>query len=180
MHKVKCKQSDVSPTLKMVSTLMALAKPVLFLQYGAIVCIGVHSPKRKDKPYIVRCDLFIEAEHDVIEALSKGNRTASDYPHGVQGMLQVKSLALVDPKLDVDEGRLLVWKQAHNAGNQPQYSGDVLLICLVDFHMEGTDQIITLPISLTSTAFSLATQANKIISNKKVPVASESPRGILR
>ncbi len=91
----------------------------------------------------------------LIFRLASGEKTPGDFPDGIQGMLQIKSFTPLDPKVAMDAARWRVWHIAKAKPTNLLMRGDnsVVKIAtgLIDFHMEGTDQILCFPVHIHST-----------------------------
>ena len=131
----------------------------------ALICaVGVDKEFTRNSLYIARCDLSIEPDFTVVTGLSRRTRSVSDYPNGVQGMLQMKPMILLDPSVAIDSGREKIWEDAKKAAfmrsshfKLPTVNmGPIIAVGLVDFHIEGTEQVITLPLPIQEMALSLA------------------------
>lgn len=111
-----------------------------------------------DRPLIARVDLAVDpADMSIIFSLTSGRQTPEDYPDGVEGMLQIKSFIPLNPDTAIDAGRRKIWEQAR-LKNHIWQSGPVgkTPTGLIDFHMEGTDQIITIPLNIYDKAIELS------------------------
>ena len=121
-----------------------------FLMATFAVAFGLHSKMIVDRPFIARCDLAIDAaDMSIIFNLTSGKQTPNDYPNGVEGMVQIKSFIPLDSATAIDARRRKIWEEARvkNHRLQPGPVGKNAA-ALIDFHMEGTDQVVTIPLNL--------------------------------
>ncbi len=125
-----------------------------------ILTFGLHENMIVDRPLIVRCDLVIDAEDlPLIFRLASQKQTPEDFPGGVQGMLQIKSFTPLDPVVAMDAPRWRIWQQARKTKHPLDRTGTPvgkIATGLVDFHMEGTSQVLTLPLHIHSGAIESA------------------------
>ncbi|KJA26124.1 hypothetical protein HYPSUDRAFT_199336 [Hypholoma sublateritium FD-334 SS-4] len=134
------------------------------LPQAFITAVGVDKEFTRNNLYIARCDLSIEPDLDVVSSLARRERLVSDFPNGVEGMLQMKLITLLDPSVAIDSGREKIWEDAKRDAflrsghfRLPTVNlGPILAVGLVDFHMEGTDQVITLPLPVQEKALYMA------------------------
>lgn len=149
-HKFLCQDAKMGATLKVINTLMDILCGELNLMSAFILTFRLHKRMILDRQLIVRCDLAIDAaDLTIVFALIKGEQTPDgDYPSGVQGMIQVKSFELLDSDIAVDVGRPKIWEEARKTNHLLQSTGPIgkNATGLIDFHMGGTDQVITVPI----------------------------------
>ncbi len=83
-------------------------------------------------------------------------------------MLQMKLMTVLDPSVAIDSGREKIWKDAKREAflrsghfKLPTVNlGPILAVGLVDFHLEGTDQVITLPLPIQEVAVDMARWAS--------------------
>ncbi len=121
---------------------------------------GLHENMILDRPLIVRCDLAIDVDDlPLIFRLAAGEKTPEEFPDGVQGMLQIKSFTPLDANVAMDNRRWNIWRQARTQNhlldrNIPIGKNPTGLI---DFHMEGTDQVLTSPFHILDGATNVAT-----------------------
>ena len=106
-----------------------------------------------DGPLILKCDLAVDSEDMVlIFRLASQEKTPEDFPGGVQGMLQIKSFTPLDPNVAImDPTRWKTWQIAKAKKTILMLRDDsVVKIAtgLIDFHMEGTDQILIFPVHI--------------------------------
>ncbi len=105
VHKKVCKVSEIPATFKLIHTLMSDVWCLASLPQALICAVGVDKEFTRNSLYIARCDLSIEPDFSVVTGLSRGTRSVSDYPNGVQGMLQMKPMILLDPSVAIDSAR---------------------------------------------------------------------------
>lgn len=149
-HKLVCMESKAAGNLKLVNTFTANMFMEAFLMATFALAFGLHENMIVDRPLIARCDLAVDAaDMSIIFNLTSGKQTPDDYPNGVEGMVQIKSFIPLDSAVAIDARRRKIWEQARMKNHRLQ-SGPVgkNATVLIDFHMEGTDQVVTTPLSL--------------------------------
>ena len=149
-HKIMCRNSNAAAKLKLVYT-FASNRHALYILLGTFaVAFRLHAKKILDRPMIVRCDLAVDAaDMSIIFSLTSGKQTPKDYPNGVEGMVQIKSFIPFYSTAAIDAGRRKIWEQTRL--NNRELEIDLLgrkPIGLIDFHLEGTDQVITIPFTI--------------------------------
>ncbi|KJA26604.1 hypothetical protein HYPSUDRAFT_36318 [Hypholoma sublateritium FD-334 SS-4] len=157
-HKLVCQQSTAAAKLKLVTTLTANYNTECTLMYTFVLAFGLHKNMILDRPLIARCDLAVDpADMAIIFRLTSGEKTPEDYPDGVEGMLQVKYFTRLDSTVAIDAGRRKIWEQAR-LKNHVKQRGPVgkSPTGLIDFHMEGTDQVVTIPLNIHDVAMECA------------------------
>ena len=138
------------------------------LPQAFITAVGVYKEFTRNNLYIARCDLSIEPDLDIVASLVRRERLVSDFPNGVEGMLQMKLMTVLDPSVAIDSGREKIWADAKREAflrsghfKLPTVNlGPILAVGLVDFHLEGTDQVITLPLPIQEVAVDMARWAS--------------------
>lgn len=153
-HKLVCQESTAAAKLKLVHTFTANVHIEFSLMDTFSLAFGFHKNMILDRPMIARCDLAIDASDlSIIHSLTSGQMTPNDYPNGVEGMLQIKSFIPLNPNVAIDAGRWKIWEQARVKNHRLQ-RGPVgtTPTGLIDFHMEGTDQVITKPLNILDAA----------------------------
>lgn len=159
-HKLVCGESKAAAKFKFVSTLMGNVFIDVTLMEVFILTFGLHENMIVDRPLIVRCDLAIDAEDlPLIFRLASQKQTPEEFPDGVQGMLQIKSFTPLDPVVAMDAQRWRIWQQARKTKHPLDRTGTPvgkIATGLVDFHMEGTSQVLTLPLHIHSGAIESA------------------------
>lgn len=146
-----CQQSKGAAKFKLVTTLMANLHMECTIMYTFILAFGLDKNMILDRPMIARCDLAVDAvDMSIIFRLVSGEQTPDDYPDGVEGMLQVKYFTRLNPIIAIDPGRRKIWEQARLKNHIIHRSGPVgkYPTGLVDFHMEGTEQVVTIPLNI--------------------------------
>ena len=161
LHKLVCQESKAAAKFKFVSTLTSNLYLEIILMTAFILTFGLHKNMIVDRPLIVRCDLVIDAEDiPLIFRLASGKQTPEDFPDGVQGMIQIKSFTALDSDVAVDAQRRRIWEEAkkkgHLLGHKSYSSSAKNATGLIDFHMEGTDQVLTFPLHLHNEAVTIA------------------------
>ena len=163
-HKLVCQQSKTAVKFKFVSTLMGNVTIDSFLMAAFVLTFGLHENMILDQPLIVRCDLAIDAEDlPLIFRLAAGKQTPEDFPDGVQGMLQIKSFTPLDANVAMDARRWKIWQQAKMQNHLLDWAAPVgkNATGLIDFHMEGTDQVLTFPFHVRNGATDVAASLAK-------------------
>ena len=153
-----CGESKAAAKLKLVQTLTADSHVELGLMDTFCLAFRLCEKMILDRPLIARVDLAVDpADMSTIFSLTSGKQTPEDYPDGVEGMLQIKSFVPLDPDTAIDAGRRKIWEQAR-LKNHILHPGPVgkTPTGLIDFHMEGTDQIITIPLNIYDKAIELS------------------------
>lgn len=113
-----------------------------FMQLAFVLTYDLHKEMIVDRPLIVRCDLAVDAAQMVnITRLVSGELTLDDFPDGTEGMLQIKTFTSLDSSRAIDEGRMKLWQAAVNVMQQSEGGTIRNTVGIVDFHMEGTDQV---------------------------------------
>lgn len=153
-----CQEPKAAAKLKLVQALLADVYVELGLMDTFSLAFGLHNKMILDHPLIARVDLAVDAaDLSIIFSLTSGKKTPDDYPDGVEGMLQIKSFIPLDPTVAVDAGRRKIWEQArlknHIRQNGPAGKTPTGLI---DFHMEGTNQVITTPLHIYEQAIKVS------------------------
>lgn len=127
--------------------------PVLshFLQVAFVLSFDLHKKPILDAPIIARCDVSVEpAEMSYIMRLVMGQLSPAERAKGTPGMLQVRSFVSLDAATAVDRARMEVWKNMKRGNAERGFASNS--IALVDFHMKGTVQSITLGIVIQDDA----------------------------
>ena len=153
-HKLVCQESKAAAKLKLVHTFTADIHIEFSLMDTFCLAFGLHKNMILDRPMIARCDLAVDASDlAIIHSLTSGQMTPDDYPHGVEGMLQIKSFIPLDPNVAIDAGRWKIWEQARMKNHRLQ-KGPIgeTPTGLIDFYMEGTNQVITKPLNILDIA----------------------------
>ena len=131
-----------------------------------------------DGPLIVRCDLAIDSEDlSLIFRLASRDKTPEDFPDGVRGMLQIKSFTPLDPNVAMDTWRWKMWEKAKTESSLiTRRIGPIRKIAtgLIDFHMEGTDQVLTFPVHIHDKEVAIVAA----MSGEKDVVVSESGKSV--
>ncbi|KJA26598.1 hypothetical protein HYPSUDRAFT_213177 [Hypholoma sublateritium FD-334 SS-4] len=158
LHKFVCQESKAAAKLKLVTTLMSIPRFELTLMSTFAFTFGLHKKMILDRPLIMQCDLAVDAaDMSIIFSLTSGKQTPDDYPDGVEGMLQLKWFSPLDPAVVIDPGRRKIWEEAR-AKNHVKRRAPIgkYVTGLIDFHMEGTDQVITMPLNIADQAIALS------------------------
>ena len=158
-HKLVCQDSKAAAKFKLVSTLMGNTYLELALVETFVMLFKLHEKKILDRPLIARCDLVIDAEDiPLIYRLAAGQQTPEDFPDGVQGMIQIKALTPLDSNVAIDARRRKIWEQARTKNHIVEQDRPVGRnpTGLIDFHMEGTSQVLTIPIHVHDGAIDCA------------------------
>ncbi|KJA26607.1 hypothetical protein HYPSUDRAFT_198877 [Hypholoma sublateritium FD-334 SS-4] len=149
-HKLVCQQSTAAAKLKLVTTLTANHDAEFTLMYAFVLAFDLQKNMVLDRPLVACCDLAVDAaDLAIIFRLTSGEETPEDYPDGVEGMLQVKHFIPLDSNVAIDVGRRKIWEQAR-LKNHIKQCGPIgeYPAGLIDFHMEGTDQVVTIPLNI--------------------------------
>lgn len=173
-----CQESKAAAKFKFVSTLMANIFTDIVLMETFVLTFGLHENMVVDRPLIVRCDLAIDAEDiPLIFRLASRKQTPEDYPGGVQGMLQIKSFTPLDPDVAMDARRWRIWEQAKKTNHPLDHTAvGKNATGLIDFHMEGTNQVLTVPIHIhdgtvaSATAMSTGTDVVCPVTGQKIHI----------
>ncbi len=76
-------------------------------------------------------------------------------------MIQIKSFTPLDPNVAMDVQRQRIWEQAKTKGDllarRILSRNNLDATGLIDFHMEGTDQVLTFPLHLNDEGFVFTT-----------------------
>lgn len=162
LHKFACQKSKAAAKLKLVTTLMSNPFFQFTLMYTFAFAFDLHKKKILDRPLIMQCDLAVDAaDMSIIFSLTSGKQTPEDYPNGVEGMLQFKWFSPLDSAIAIDPGRRKIWEHARAKNHNKQRGPiDNTVTGLIDFHMEGTDQVITMPLNIDDNAI----ECSRIIS----------------
>ena len=149
-----CQDSKAAAKIKLVHTLASSPFASHNLVEIFSIAFGLHNHIIRDKPLLARCDLAIDAaDMSIIFSLMSGEQTPEDYPQGVKGMLQIKSFVALDPAVSIDARRRQIWEQARLKNIELQDGVVVYNVTgLIDFHLEGTDQVVTIPMNITDKA----------------------------
>ena len=150
LHKPVCQDSRAAAKLKLVTTLAANLHIEWTLMYTFVLCFALQEYMILDQPLVARCDLAVDAaDLSIIDRLVSGEQTPEDYPDGVEGMVQIKYFTHFEPWIPVDAGRRKIWEQARHQNHIIQ-RGPIgkNATGLIDYHMEGTDQVITIPMNI--------------------------------
>ncbi|KJA18482.1 hypothetical protein HYPSUDRAFT_218164 [Hypholoma sublateritium FD-334 SS-4] len=140
LHKLVCAESFGAATVKLVNTFTANHYIQYFMQLAFVLTYDLHKGMIVDRPLIVRCDLAVDAAQMVnISRLVSGELTLDDFPDGTEGMLQIKTFTPLDSSRAIDEGRMKLWQAAVTGQSEGGASRNT--VGIVDFHMEGTDQV---------------------------------------
>ena len=152
-HKLVCQDSKAASKFKFVTTLMGNMNIENLIKIAFIQTFELRENMTVDGPLIVRCDLAIDSEDlPLIFRLASRNKTPEDFPDGVRGMLQIKSFTPLDPNVAIMEPtRWKTWQIAKAKKTILMLRDDsVVKIAtgLIEFHMEGTDQILIFPVHI--------------------------------
>lgn len=145
-----CQDSKAAAKLRLVTALTADLHIECTLMYTFVLAFGLQDKMILDRPLIARCELAVDAtDMTIVSRLVSGEQTPEDYPDGVEGMLQVKHFVQLDPNVATDDGRRKIWEQARLKNHAAQ-RGPIgkNATGLIDYHMEGTDQVITIPLNI--------------------------------
>lgn len=155
LHKPVCKATMATAKLKLVNMLGSNSYIMQLIMMAFIRKFDLHKKMILDRPLIVRCDLAVDpAELPLILRIMSGELWPFQFPKGVQGMVQIKGMDKLDSDIAVDTRRMKIWEEArarpapgwapHNATG------------LIDFHMEGTDQVVIMPLNIHDAAIRCA------------------------
>ncbi len=146
-----CRNTKAGATLKVIYT-FASNGPALRTLIGTFAtAFHLYIEKILDRPMIARCDLVVDAaDMSIIFALVSGKQTPEDYPDGVEGMVQIKSFIPFYSSGDLNAGHQKIWEQLHPIINQALETDSLSKtpIGLLDFCLEGTEQVITIPVTV--------------------------------
>lgn len=135
-----------------------MANPYIehLIMMAFIRTFNLHEVMILDRPLIVRCDLAVDpVDMSLILRLMSGELWPFMFPKGVEGMIQIKSFEPLDSKVAIDDKRMEMWEEAKARPSQREW-GPHNTTGLIDFHMEGTDQVVTLPINIHDPAVECA------------------------
>ena len=133
----------------------------LELMEAFILTFGLHENMIVDRPLIVRCELVIDVDDiPLIFRLASGQQTPEDFPAGVQGMIQIKAFTPLDPTIAMDARRWKIWELAKTEKHLLDRTTPLgkNATGLIDFHMEGTNQVLTVPMRIHTRALGVATR----------------------
>lgn len=149
-----CQDSKAAAKLKLVHTFASGPYAAHILIDTFSIAFSLHEEKILDRPLIARCDLAVDAaDMSIIFSLMSGKQTPGDYPDGVEGMLQIKSFIPLDSAVAIDAGRRKIWEQARAKNQELQNNPvDDYPTGLIDFHLEGTGQVVTIPFDIPNSA----------------------------
>ncbi|KJA26602.1 hypothetical protein HYPSUDRAFT_36315 [Hypholoma sublateritium FD-334 SS-4] len=157
-HKLVCQDSKAAAKLKLVTALTTNLHIEWTLMYTFVLAFGLQDRMILDRPLIARCELAVDAvDISIISRLTSGEQTPEDYPDGVEGMLQVKHFAQLEAAVAIDAGRRKIWEHARRRNHIIQ-RGPIgkNATGLIDYHMEGTDQVITIPLNIHDGAITVS------------------------
>ena len=148
-----CQDSKAAAKFKFVATLMGNTNIETLILIAFVQTFELRENMTVDGPLILRCDLAIDSDDLVlIFRLASREKTPEDFPGGVQGMLQIKSFTPLDPNVAImDPTRWKTWQIAKAKKTILMLRDDsVVKIAtgLIEFHMEGTDQILIFPVHI--------------------------------
>ena len=155
-----CRESKAAGAakFKFISTLMGNIYIETAFMQAFIMTFGLHEKTILDRPLIVRCDIAIDAEDlPLIFRIACRRQTPEDFPDGVQGMVQIKSFTALDANVAMDARRWKIWEEAKTKNHLLDRALPVgkNAAGLIDFHMEGTDQVLTYPLHILDGAIDI-------------------------
>lgn len=140
--------------LKLVNMFGSNSYIMQLIMMAFVRTFNLHEKMILDKPLIVRCDLAVDpVELPIILRIICGEVWPFQFPKGVQGMVQIKGMDKLDSDTAVDTRRMKIWEEARTRPAHPAPGwGPHNATGLIDFHMEGTDQVVIMPINIHDAA----------------------------
>lgn len=145
LHKQICKEPSAAANFKLLGSFISNEYLMFQLKKACVLAYQLHEEPITVDPLISRCDLAIDvANLSTIGQLLSRTNSPSDFPDGVQGMLQVKSFVPLNSNVAIDTGRRQLWEDSRR--NTPDR------VVLIDFNMEGTSQVSTIALNICKAA----------------------------